>query len=66
VQNDNKIKPTCNGISSRAFVLEQVVQRSAGCPVPGDSQGVAGWCSEQPDLVEGVIVHCRGVGLYDL
>ena len=26
--------------------LEQVVQRSGGCPIPGDSQGQAGWGSE--------------------
>lgn len=24
-----------------------------------------GWCSEQPDLAEGIPLHCRGVGLGD-
>ena len=42
--------------------LEQVAQRSCGCPLPGIVQGQAGWGFEQPDLVEGVPAHGRGVG----
>ena len=41
--------------------LEQVVQRSSGCPIHGDLQGQAGQCSEQPDLAVCVSVHYRGV-----
>jgi len=33
--------------------LEQVVQRSCGCPLPGSVQGQAGWGFEQPGVVEG-------------
>jgi len=32
--------------------LEQVAQRSCGCPFPGSVQGQVGWSSEQPGLVE--------------
>jgi len=46
--------------------LEQVVQGSDGCRIPGDIPGQAGWGSEQPDLDVGVPVHCRGVGLSGL
>jgi len=34
--------------------LDQVAQRSCGCPLPGSIQGQVGWGSEQPGLVEGV------------
>ena len=34
--------------------------------MPGNIQGQVGWGSEQPDLVEGVPDHGRGVGLDDL
>jgi len=37
--------------------LEQVAQRSCGCPLPGSVQGQAGWGFEQPGLVEGVPAH---------
>ena len=30
--------------------LEQVAQRGGGCPILGDTQGQAGWGSEQPDV----------------
>ena len=33
-----------------------------GCPLPGSVQGQAGRGFEQPDLVEGVPAHGRGVG----
>jgi len=36
------------------------------CSVPGNVQGQGGWGSEQPDQVEDVPAHCRGVGLDDL
>jgi len=42
--------------------LEQVAQRSCGCPLPGSVQGQAGPGFEQPDLVEGVPVHGGEVG----
>jgi len=40
---------------------EQVAQRSGRCPIPGNIQGQAGGGSEQPDLVEDVPVHYRGL-----
>jgi len=43
--------------------VEQVTQRGGGSPVPADTQGQAGWGSEQPDLAVSILVHCRGVGL---
>ena len=46
--------------------LEQVAQRSCGCPIIGSVQGEVGWDFEQPDLVEGVPAHGRKVGLGDL
>jgi len=42
--------------------LEQVAQRSCGCPLPGSVQGQVGWGFEQPGLVQGVPAHGRGVG----
>jgi len=42
--------------------LEQVAQRSCGCPLPGIVQGQVGWGFEQPGLVEDVPAHGRGVG----
>jgi len=41
--------------------LEQVGQRSCGCPFPGSVQGQGEWSSEQP-LVEGVPAQGRGDG----
>ena len=38
--------------------LEQVSQRSCGCPLPGQ----VGWGFGQPGLVEGVPAYGRGVG----
>ena len=35
--------------------LAQAAQRSCGCPIPGGVQGQAGWGSEQPGLVGGVL-----------
>jgi len=43
--------------------LEQVAQRSCGCPLPGSVQGQVGWGCEQLALVEGVPAHGTGVGL---
>jgi len=42
--------------------LEQVAQRSYGCPLPGSVQGQVGWGFEQPGLVEDVPAHGMGVG----
>ncbi|KAK4825966.1 hypothetical protein QYF61_003535 [Mycteria americana] len=47
----------------RVVTLAQVALRSCGCPIPGNIQGQVGWGFEQPDLVEDVPGHCRGVGL---
>jgi len=41
--------------------LEQVAQRSCGCPLPGSVQGQGGQRFEQPGLVEGVPAHGRWV-----
>ena len=46
--------------------LEQIAQRSCGCPIAGSAQGQAGWGFGQADLVEGVPAHGRGVWLDDL
>ena len=46
--------------------LEQVAQRGGRCPIPGNIQDQAGQGFEQPDLVEDVPAHCRGVGRDDL
>jgi len=42
--------------------LEQVAQRSCGCPLPVSVQGQVGWSPEQPGLVEDVPAHGRGIG----
>jgi len=42
--------------------LEEVAQRSWGCPLPGSVQGQATWGFDQPGLVEGVPAHGRRVG----
>jgi len=42
--------------------LEQVAQRSCGCPLPGNIQGPVGWASEQLGLVEGIPAHGRDIG----
>ena len=36
-------------------------ERGGRCPIPGNIQGKVGWGSEQPDLVEDVPGHCRGL-----
>jgi len=43
--------------------LAQAAQRGGRCPIPGNIQDQGGRGSEQPDLVEDVPAHCRGVGL---
>jgi len=43
--------------------LEQITQRSYGCPIPGDIQGQVGWGLEQPDLVVGSSAHDRELEL---
>jgi len=37
-------------------------RKSCGCLIPGSVQGQVGWGFEQPDLVESVPAHGRGVG----
>lgn len=49
-----------------AEALEQIVQRSCGCPIPGGVQGQAAWNSEQPGLVESVPAVAEGLKLDDL
>ncbi|KAK4832329.1 LOW QUALITY PROTEIN: hypothetical protein QYF61_021779 [Mycteria americana] len=46
--------------------LEEVALRSHGCPIIGSVQGQVGWGFEQPDLVEDVPVHGRGLELDNL
>ena len=41
-------------------MLEQVAQRSCGCPLPGSVQSQAGWGFEQPGLVERVPAPMAG------
>jgi len=42
--------------------LLQVGQSGGGRPIFGDTQGQAGWGSEQPAVAVGAPAHCRGVG----
>ena len=44
------------------MALEQVAQRSCGCPIPVSVQGQVRWGFEQPGLVEGVPANARGGG----
>ena len=37
-------------------------REAVAAPLPGSVQGQVGWSSEQPDLVEDVAAHGRGVG----
>ena len=43
--------------------VEQVSQKSCGCPIIGGTQRGVGRDFEQPGLVEGVLAHGRGVGM---
>ena len=45
---------------------QQVANRSCGCPIIGSVQDQVGQAFEQPDLVEAVPTHGKGVGLDDL
>ena len=40
--------------------MEQVAQRSCGCPLRGSVLGQIGWGFEQPGLVESGPAHARG------
>ena len=42
--------------------MEQVTQRSCGCPLPGSVQDQLGQGFEQPDLVEDVPAQGKEVG----
>jgi len=42
--------------------VEQVAQRTFGCPLPGSVQGPAGWGFDQRGLMEGVPAHGRVLG----
>lgn len=37
-------------------VAKQAAQRRGGCPLPGDTQGQAGWGSEHPDQVMSLFI----------
>jgi len=37
--------------------LEQVAQKSCGCPLPRSVQSQVEWGFEQPGLVEGALAH---------
>jgi len=41
--------------------LAQVAERGGRCPIPGNIPGQVGQGSEQPDPLEGVPAHCRGL-----
>lgn len=41
--------------------LEQVTHRGCGYPIPGGVQGQTWWGFEQPDWIEDVPAHCRGL-----
>jgi len=43
--------------------LDEVAQRSCGCPLPGSVQGQVGSGSEEPGLVEGVPAYGRELEL---
>ena len=45
--------------------LEQLVQRSCGCLIPGGKQGQVGWGTGHPELVGGSPTHGKGVGILD-
>lgn len=38
--------------------MKQAAQEGSGGPTPGDSQGQACWCLEQPALVGDVPAYC--------
>ena len=44
---------------------EQVAQGGCGCPIPGGTQGQAGWGPGQPELLDGT-AHGRELGLSGL
>lgn len=41
--------------------LEQVAQKGGQYPIAGNIPGQAGQGSKEPDAVEDVPVHCRGI-----
>jgi len=41
-------------------MMALVAQRGGRCPISGDTQGLVGWGSERPGLVEDVPARCRG------
>jgi len=47
--------------STLGFSVEQIAQRSCGCPISGGIQGQAGCGSGKPGLVIGNPAHSRGV-----
>jgi len=50
----------------RVVTLEQDSERGGRFPLPGSMHSQVGPGSEQPDLVEDIPAHCRGLGLDDL
>lgn len=44
----------------------KTVTQRGGYPITGNFQGQAGWCSEQPDLLENVSAYCRVIRLGDV
>lgn len=45
--------------------MEEVAQKSGGCPIPGNIHGHTGVGSEQQDLVEDDLAYCRDARLDD-
>jgi len=58
--------PSASLQTTPSWVVQLTYQRGSGGPIPGNIQGQVGRGSEQPDLVEDVPAHCRGIGLDDL
>ena len=52
--------------SDSGEALEQVAQRSCGCPITGGIEGQIGWDPGQPRLVAGSLTHGRGAGIHHL
>ena len=46
--------------------LEEVAQRSCGCPIIGSVQSQVGWGFKQTDVVKDVPAHGRAVELDDV
>lgn len=68
----NKLKDVRLDIRKNFFIvvgggaLQQVFQRSCGCPIPRSVKGQARWVLEQPGLVESILSSGRELDLNGL